>query len=180
LQNLVGELQRMKAQAGGTAVLPPDTSAALAGLEAAYRAQPGSFSNALALANMYAGLGRTADVLRIADDIVASPNPDSTNISFAAQVYQQLFEYPRLEKALERWTRVTPTPEAWLDYAASQAVQGKQSQAIASVGQALAMGKERLKKDPKAANVAGSVENDPRFASLKSNPDFKQMLATNK
>ncbi len=180
LQNLVGELQRMKSQAGGAAVLPPDTSAALAGLEAAYRAQPNTFSNALGLAQMYAQLGRTADVLRLADEIVAGSNVDSTNISFAAQVYQQLADYPRLEKALERWTKVTPTPEAWLDFAASQAVQGKQPQAIKSIGEALTMNRERLKTNSKSPNIAPSIDNDPRFASLKGNADFKQLLATNK
>ncbi|HWN94453.1 MAG TPA: DUF2723 domain-containing protein [Methylomirabilota bacterium] len=180
LQNLIGELNRMKSQAGGTAVLPPDTSAALAGLEATYRAQPGDFSNALGLAQMYAQLGRTADVLRVADDIVAGAHVDTTNLSFAAQVYQQLADYPRLEKALERWTRVTPTPEAWLDYAASQAVQGKQPQAITSIGQALAMNRERIKTNSKAANIASSLDGDPRFASLKGNADFRQMLATNR
>jgi tetratricopeptide (TPR) repeat protein len=180
LQNLVTELNRMKGQAGGAAVLPPDTSATLAKFEAAYRIDPGNFSNALTLAQMYAQMGRTADVLRLADDIVASPKPDSTNISFAAQVYQQLADYPRLEKALERWTKVTPTPEAWLDYAAAQAVQGKQPQAIASLTQALAMNKERLKTNSKAPNIAPTLEGDARFASLKANADFKQLLATNK
>ena len=191
LQNLVTELQRMKGQAGASAVLPADTSVALAGLEATYRAQPGNFSNTYALANMYASLGRTADVVRLADEIVAGSNVDMTNLSFAAQVYQTLAEqadqsarlqtyYPKLEAALERWTKVTPTPEAWLDYAAAQTVQGKQPQAIASIGQAVAMGKERQKTNSKAANVAASVEKDARFASLKDNPAFKQLLATNK
>ena len=119
-------------------------------------------------------------MLRLADEIVASSNVDSTNISFAAQVYQQLADYPRLEKALERWTKVTPTPEAWLDFAASQAVQGKQPQAIKSIGEALTMNRERLKTNSKSPNVAPSIDNDPRFASLKGNADFKQLLATNK
>jgi hypothetical protein len=119
-------------------------------------------------------------VLRIADAIVAGAKVDSTNLSFAAQVYQQLTDYPRLEKALERWTKVTPTPEAWLDYAAAQAVQGKQSQAVASIGQALAMNKERLKGNSSAPNIAPTVNGDPRFASLKGSADFNQLLATNK
>ena len=180
LQNLVSELQRMKNTAGGSAMLPPETSAALAPLEAAYRAQPDNFSNALSLAQMYAQLGRTADVLRLADAIVDGTKVDSTNLSFAAQVYQQLADYPRLEKALERWTKVTPTPEAWLDYAAAQAVQGKQSQAVASIGQALAMNRERLKGNPGAPNISPTINGDARFASLKANADFNQLLATNK
>jgi hypothetical protein len=118
--------------------------------------------------------------LRIADTMLAIPNANAQMISFAAQVYQQLPDYVRLERALERWTKVTPTPEAWLDYAASQAVLGKRPQAIASLQQALTMSAERRKTNPQAENLATSLANDARFAALKATPEFQQLLATNK
>ncbi len=46
------------------------------------------------------------DVLRIADALLANPDANAQAISFAAQVYQQLPDYARLEKALEKWTKV--------------------------------------------------------------------------
>jgi tetratricopeptide (TPR) repeat protein len=180
LVNLVSELQKMKAQMAGMPSVVPEAPGTLAKAEAAYQANPADFSNALGLAQLYASLGRTSDVLRIADDIVANPNADATMISFAAQVYQQLMNYQKLETALQKWTKITPTPEAWLDYAASQAVQGKQAEALASLTQALAINGARLKTNDKAPNIAPGLDGDARFASLKGNPAFRQLLATNK
>jgi tetratricopeptide (TPR) repeat protein len=178
LANLTNELHRMRAQAGSVSAAGPDP--ALLKLEAAYRANPANFANVITLAQAYAQMGRTGDVLRLADEMVVNPNADATMISFAANVYQQLNNFPKLETALQRWATIMPTPETWLDYAASQAVQGKQKAAITTLQQALALNTARLKTNPAAANVAPAVENDPRFASLKAVPEFKELLVTNK
>jgi tetratricopeptide (TPR) repeat protein len=174
LENLVRELEKMKASVGGM------SSDAIAQAEQAFRLNPTDLNTAGALAQMYAQQGRTNDVLRIADTMLAIPNANAQMISFAAQVYQQLPDYVRLERALERWTKVTPTPEAWLDYAASQAVLGKRPQALASLQQALTMSAARRKTNPQAENLAASLANDARFAALKNTPEFQQLLATNK
>ena len=175
LDRLAEELQKMKGATGGAV---PEN--AMAAAESAFRLNPTDVNNAGALAQMYAQQGRTADVLRIADTVLARPDASAQMVSFAAQIYQQLPDYVRLEKALERWTKVTPTPEAWLDYAASQSVLGKRPQAIASLQQALAMSAARAKTNAKAENLAVSVMNDARFAALKTTPEFQQMMATNK
>jgi len=178
LANLAVELQKMKAGAGPSAAA--QSGAAMAQAEANFRANPTDLQNAATLAQMYAGQGRTADVLHIADSMVTNPKADPNMISFAAQVYQQLADYPKLEKALARWVQLTPTPEAWLDYAAAQAVQKKNSEAIASLRQALAMSAARLQTNSKAENLAKSLPADARFASIKDTPEFQQLLATNK
>jgi tetratricopeptide (TPR) repeat protein len=178
LKNLENELKRLKAQAGGMAAPTPDPM--LPRLQAAYAANPRELSNALALAQAYASMGRTAEVMRIADDILANPQADKSLISFAAQVYQQLGNYPKLESVLERWAKLEKTPEAWLDYAAAQAVQNRQKEAIGTLQQALDLNRARLKADAKAGNIAPTIAGDARFASLTSNPDFQQLLATNK
>lgn len=176
LDNLVRELEKMKAQMGGVAA----TDSAIINAEAAFRANPMDLNNAGTLAQMYAQQGRTADVLRIADTILAQTNASAPMVSFAAQVYQQLPDFKRLETALKRWTEVNPTPEAWLDYAASQAVLGKRSDAVTSLAQALNLSNERLKTNPGAENLSASVLKDSRFASLRTTPEFQQLLATNK
>lgn len=172
LQNLISELQRLKTQAGGGSQLER--------LEANYRANPGDFNTAVSLAQAYAGVGRTAEVLRIADQMIANPAANSNQINFAAQVYQQLGDFARLEKALQRWAAVAPTPEAWMDYAASQAVQGKQNEAITTLVQAMNLNRARLATNTKADHLGRSLESDARFQSLKSNPDFQKLLATNR
>ena len=174
LENLVRELEKMKTQVGGM------STDAMAQAESAFRLNPTDLANAGALAQMYAQQGRTSDVLRIADTILAIPNANAQMISFSAQVYQQLPDYVRLEKALERWTKVTPTPEAWLDYAAAQSVLGKRPEAITSLKQALVMSADRRKTNPAAENLAASLLNDQRFAALKGTPEFQQLMATNK
>jgi len=178
LAHLAEELQKMKAQAGPSAAV--QSSTAIAQAEAAWHTNPGDLQAAASLAQMYAGQGRTADVMRIADSMVTNPKADAQMVSFAAQVYQQLADYPKLEKALARWVQVTPTPEAWLDYAAAQAVQKKNTEAIASLKQALAMSATRLQTNSKAENLAKSLSSDARFASIKDMPEFQQLLATNK
>ena len=171
LENLVRELEKMKSQVGGM------STDAMAQAESAFRLNPTDLANAGALAQMYAQQGRTNDVLRIADTILAIPGANVQMVSFAAQVYQQLPDYVRLERALERWTKVTPTPEAWLDYAAAQAVLGKRPEAITSLKQALSMSADRRKTNPAAENLAASLLNDQRFAALKGTPEFQQLLA---
>ena len=118
--------------------------------------------------------------MRIADAFVANPQSDAPAISFAAQVYQQLPSYPKLETALARWVQLTPTPEAWLDYAASQAVQKKESETLVSLQQALTLNAVRLKKDPNAQDIQTGLKNDPRFVSLRTNADFQKLIAPSK
>ncbi len=181
LVNLIVELKRLKGGPGaGAATPPPAADPNGAKLEAAYKKNPGNFQDAFALAQFYASTGRTGDVLRLADEIIANPKSDEQMISLAAQIYQQLTDFPKLEKALARWTTIKPTPEAWLDYAAAQAVQNKQKEAISTLREALSLNKARLKTNASQPNIAPTIAGDLRFASLKGNADFQQLLATNK
>jgi tetratricopeptide (TPR) repeat protein len=177
LDRLVDELQRMRASVGPAAAMANEDVVNRA--EAALRLNPTDLNNATALVQMYASQGRTVDVIRVADTVLAVPNASAQMVSFAAQIYQQLPEYNRLERALERWVQVNPTAEAWLDYAAAQAVLNKRTQALASLQRALTLSAARLKDDPKAENLAVSVKQDGRFASLKGTPEFEQLVATN-
>ena len=49
-----------------------------------------------------------------------------------------------------------------------------------SLVQAMELNRDRLKTNSKAEHLGRTVENDARFASLKSNPDFQKLLATNR
>jgi hypothetical protein len=170
LEKLIGELEKMKASDGTAA------NGGLETLEADHRRDPADLANATLLIQKYASLGRTGDVLRIADTFVANPQSGSPAISFAAQVYQQLADYPRLEIALARWAKLVATPEAWLDHAASQAVQKKDKEAITTLQQALFMNAERLKTNRSAADIAPGLKEDARFRSLRSHADFQKLI----
>jgi beta-lactamase regulating signal transducer with metallopeptidase domain len=179
-QMLLAELEKMRAQSRPAAGARIEADAELQTLEAEYRANPLSVAVATKLAQKYSALGRTDDVMRIADAFVAHPKADAAGISFAAQIYQQLPSYPKLETALARWVQLTPTPEAWLDYAASQAVQQKESETLVSLQQALTLNAARLKKDPNAEDIQAGLKKDPRFVSLRANADFQKLVAPDK
>jgi tetratricopeptide (TPR) repeat protein len=176
-QMLLAELEKMRARAGAAAGARIEADAELQTLEAEYHANPLSVAVATKLAEKYSALGRTEDVTRLADAFVAHPKADAAGISFAAQIYQQLPSYPKLETALARWVQLTPTPEAWLDYAASQAVQKKETETLVSLQQALTLNAARLKKDPNTKDIQAGLKNDPRFVSLRANADFQKLVA---
>jgi len=180
LERLVEELQRLRGGGGGTGAAAPPPNPALQKLEADYNASPTNFAVAVAYAQEAAKVGDTVRVMKVADDLLAQPNPDGTKLSFAMQIYAQLHDYPKLEVALQKWTKLSPTPEAWLDLAGAQAMQNKSAQAIASLQQSLALNAQRLKADPKASNLAPTIATDQRFEGLKRSPQFQALMSTNK
>jgi hypothetical protein len=180
LSNLLRELERLKAQSGNAAVSPAPAIAA-AKSDVTYRI---GFSNVAALAHEHLAAGRTNEALQIADYVLLKSNADAANsdaekVSLAAQVYQRLNNYPKLEVALKRWVEITPTPEAWLDYAASQAMQNKKDDTIVSLKMALALNHQRLGTNSKAFDIAKELGHDPRFVSLKTHPAFVRLVDAN-
>jgi len=173
LANLLKQLRRMKDQAEGrresanaapTAIVPNGVTVNT------------DFSSIAAAAQEYLSAGRTNDALRIADGYLGDTKADAKMISLAAQIYQQSQNYPKLELALKRWVEFTPTPEAWLDYAASQAIQGKEAEAIESLKRALALNRERLRTNSAAADISAGLGRDPRFMRLRANRAFIALL----
>ena len=94
----------------------------------------------------------------------------------AAQQYAALTNYQRLEVALDRLAKLSPgKPEAWYNLAALQAVLGKPQEALPALRQAIDLSDKRLKQDPKARDLRAEARQDPRFASLRQMPEFKEL-----
>jgi tetratricopeptide (TPR) repeat protein len=180
LERLVDELDKLRLQNSGGAAAPAP-SPELQKAEAKYKANKTDFNSAVTYAQAAAAAGDVGRVVQVADDIVANPQADAVAIQFAMQIYAQpqVHDYAKLEKALQRWTTLSPTAEAWLDLAGAQAVQNKSKEAIASLQRSLEINAARLKSDPKASNLVPVLNTDPRFASLRAAPEFQAMLKTN-
>jgi tetratricopeptide (TPR) repeat protein len=115
------------------------------------------------------------------DQIVANPGADANMLVFAAQVYQQLNNLPKLEQALTKVVKVSPdNPEAWFDLAGIQALINMPSQALASLDQSLTRSAQRLARDSNAANLYSNAQSDQRFAPLRAAADFQKVLDKHK
>lgn len=120
----------------------------------------------------------TNQALQMLDNIVNHPAADYRIIVEAAQLYGQLANWPKLENALERLVKVAPdSPEAWYDLAALKANLGKPTEAMPALTRALDLSAKRLQREPKARDLLAEARNDGRFASLRTSPDFQNLVA---
>ncbi|MGB7747592.1 MAG: hypothetical protein WBN75_09925 [Verrucomicrobiia bacterium] len=63
-----------------------------------------------------------------------------------------------------------------IDFAALKAILGKKSEAIAAIKKALALNSQRLLTNPSARDLASQLAKDPRFNSLKTDPEFQSLM----
>jgi tetratricopeptide (TPR) repeat protein len=185
IENLIGELKRMKNQGGGvpSAAAPPPPAdptavqAQLAPLEAKFKSDPKNIQLGIQLANTYLQAQQHAKVMEILEQVMASPSADASAFTFSANVYAQLGQITKVEQALIGLLKVSPVnPEGRYDLAAVQALLNKPNEAVQSLKLALQQSAQRLEKDPKAQNLYATATGDTRFSSLRVNPEFAKML----
>jgi regulator of sirC expression with transglutaminase-like and TPR domain len=84
-----------------------------------------------------------------------------------------MHDMPRIEKCLERLTRLTPeSPEAWYDLAAIRAGIGKNKDAMPDLKHALELNASRKRANPAARDLAMDAKTNPAFAAMRSSPEF--------
>jgi thioredoxin-like negative regulator of GroEL len=190
LENLVFELQRIKQQQQQSAAghaqseapsAPGQSQALVAQLEQQLRAQPGNMTVAIQLITAYIQNQQSDRALALVDQIVGSPSADANMLVFAAQVYQQLNNLPKLEQTLAKMVKLSPdNPEAWFDLAGIQALINMPSQAVVSLDESLTRSAQRLTRDSNAANLYSNAQSDQRFAPLRSVAEFQKVLDKHK
>ena len=149
-------------------------------MEADYRAHPTNFQAGFNLASVYMQLRQTNRASEILDGILNHPKAEINAILTIAQAYAQLGDYQKLEATLSKLVKVAPEqPEVWYDLAALKTTLGKQPEAIAALGRALALGAKRPSSDPKVRDLHTELSKDARFNALRQTPEFQQLMATN-
>lgn len=145
-----------------------------------YRTNTNNVALAFQLVSVYMVGQQTNAAMALLDELVDRPNADASTLLSAAQAYSQMLATAKLEGALEKLAKAVPeSPEAWYDLATVQATLHKNPEALLSLGKALALNQRRLTAQKGARDLRPVAAAEPRFASLRTSPEFQQMVKTN-
>ncbi len=173
---LVANLQSIKTQMSSMQPMPPRND--LQTMEEEVRKNPSNFQAAVQLAGVYAQMQQTGRAEQLLDGALGNPALVPNAVVHAAQIYNQLGDFPKLETALEKLTKLSPdSPEAWYDLAAMKAHLGKIAEALPALSRCLDLNAQRLQRDPKASDLSVNARQEVRFASIRATPEFQKLLA---
>ncbi len=170
--------QTGQAQEQGRSDAPiPQSQAQFNALLSNFQANPLEITNIQPVITVLLQLQQTNDVLSIIKTVLAQPGLDSEMAVQMALFARDLQNVPLMEQALVRLTEVNPqSPEAWYDLSALQASIGTLESAIANLKRSVLLSDIRLKTNPSAKNLRETVATEPRFAPLRSRPDWGTIL----
>ena len=187
MDNLVSELERMKAQQTAMAAAQPATpspaavQAEIAALEKLLRADSNNFQTAYKLIGTYMQTAQGPKAAEVLEQLLANPKAGPDAMTYAASVFMQLGQVPGIERALSKLVKIAPeNPEGWFDLAAVQTMLNKQPEAIQTLGQSLEKSAARLANEPTAKNLYSNALTDTRFDALRPLPDFQKLIAQHK
>jgi tetratricopeptide (TPR) repeat protein len=145
-----------------------------------YKTNTNNIALAFQLVSVYLIAQQTNAATQLLEELVARPSADPSALLSAAQAYAQLFDFPRMETALQKLAAAVPdSPEAWYDLATVQATLSKNPQALQSLRKALELNQKRLTSSPGARDLRTAAASEARFAQLRQIPEFQQMVRTN-
>jgi thioredoxin-like negative regulator of GroEL len=184
IDNLIFELKKIKAQQGGmappAAAIPTDPNAImaqLAPLEQQFKADPKNVQVGLQLASGYLQAQQQTKVVEILDQVMASPQMDASGYTYAANLFAQLGQISKVEKALVGLVKAAPeNPEGHYDLAAVRALMNKTNEAIDALRNALQQSAKRQARDPNTPNLYSNALGDTRFGNLRALPEFAKVL----
>jgi len=168
IQGLIGNLNAMKSQ---------QASMSLPRLEQEVQRNPANLDAAVELAHVYREMQQNDRVLPLLDRVINHPQLGYNAAVRAAQIYAEMANWPKLEATLERLVKIVPeNPEAWYDLSAIKATLHPPTEALPIFKQAIALSNQRRKKDPSAQDLVERARGDGRFAPLRQNPEFQQLV----
>jgi tetratricopeptide (TPR) repeat protein len=119
---------------------------------------------------------QTNNAIALFAQAIAIPNINVQEVQAVTLAAQQLRDYGLLEAALRKMVSLVPNePEPRCDLAAVEAITGRAAESLAELKVSLDLSAKRRAQNPGAPNLVETVRNDPRFASLRSSPEFQKL-----
>jgi thioredoxin-like negative regulator of GroEL len=147
-------------------------------LEAVHKASPTNLVSSMHLVQAYLQMQKNNEATVLIDRMVAAPYVDVNTLLFAAQIWSQYNQIPKLEVVLAKLVKLMPdNPEAWYDLTAVQVKLGKTADALKSLRECMRLNSERLAKTPGSRDLATAAIADAQFQGLQANPEFKKLTA---
>jgi tetratricopeptide (TPR) repeat protein len=173
VRDLVNHLQGYSTQRAGVSQVRADFQR----LENEVRNNPTNFAAGVELARACYQLNQAPRAAQILDGILADPRANLQAVLGVAQTYMQVSDWPKLELALEKLTKLSPdSPEAWYDLAGLKANLRKNQDALPALAKAIQLSTRRLQRDPKAKDLVVEARKDERFTSLHSLPEYQKLV----
>ncbi|MBX3746404.1 MAG: DUF2723 domain-containing protein [Verrucomicrobiae bacterium] len=149
----------------------------VAQLEPGWRDAPTNPTTGSYLAAAYLQLRQPIRAKIVLDQLIDLPGVDPNTLIAAAQTYAQLNDGERLERTLAKLVQAAPnSAEAWYDYAGVLATLQKPNDALPALAKALEISDTRRLTDPNANNLRTVASGDPRFAPLRSLPEWRRLV----
>jgi thioredoxin-like negative regulator of GroEL len=188
MDNLVGELERIKRGAPPGAAMTPSAPAPAAAnpaqvaadiqvLEQQWATQPTNFQTGSHLVMSLLQAQQYPRALEVLDQILKNPKAGQNEMIFVAQVCNEMNRLDKVEVALDRLVRMAPnSPEAWFDLAGVQAVLNHSTQAVASLEESLKQNSQRRKQQPTAPDLLTNALVDEKLNPIRQLPGFQHVI----
>jgi tetratricopeptide (TPR) repeat protein len=137
---------------------------------------PGNVQAAFNAAAGYLQVKNTNGAIDIFDRVLNTPGVNPEAVLFIAQRFAELNNYPKLESAIEKLSKLRPDQaDVWYDLAGIKVYLNKPQEALPPLRKAIELSDKRRITDPKARDLRVEAQTDPKFGPLRQTPEFKQL-----
>jgi len=177
ITGLINNVKSYKTQMVGNAQAFSQAVSQIDGMEAMARTNPANVQNLVMLGTVYLQRQQTNQAIAIFDTALDRPELDAQQAQAIAVTYAQMQDLGKLDKVLRKMVTISPAePEPRCDLAALEAITGRTTEAMSDLKLALDLNSKRLAKNPSAPDLVKAVRNDPRFAAIRSLPEFQKLV----
>ena len=146
-------------------------------MEAAARTNPANVQNLVMLGGAYLQMQQTNRAVELFNVALSRPEMKLQEAQYIAQYFAQVQDFAKLEMAIKKMISLAPyQPEQRCDLAALQSITGQHAEALQNLKAALELSAQRLATNPAAPDLVAAVRNDPRFAAVRSLPEFQKLV----
>jgi len=173
ISDLINQIKSYKASTGERAQAVNQIDA----METTARTNPANVGNLVMLGSAYLQMQQTNRAVQLFDQALGRPEIKFSDAAAIAQYSAQLGNYAMLETTLKKLVSLAPgQPEPLYDLAALEAITGQPTQSLQNLQASLTMSAQRLATNPAARDLVAAARTDPRFAAIRSLPEFQRLV----